>query len=1371
MTMTPPPLTGFIVHRLDLSDDSSDWSTSKKKRRRQDSKDKAADSLRRAGFFLVPSDASSQQEFLLVSPQSLFKQVCDAARFKHCVRITKYSVISIETCSREPQHEQVSVHILELFSEGLEVQPSDNNSNKTNACKSDNALTLTQFRALERSFSNKKQAGNTCTRKLSSKDAFTITATVDAVSPIIAAVPSDPFALMELYEPPGDSNVPPNSCVAVLKGSKALVCHAGIQPGDNITLRHVRRKKWEVPGWFAKKGPARLVSRAPIHLFVVTDASSICWETSIEPRLLPSTAVPLVAAQGTIVSVDTRPVGPNDSNVIYSVKLCRSGVQGASCKQQQQQQDRATETLYVSHYPMSPELLMGIRPGATLRAINIHNLHFSNPHVLGGQTNYGACLRSTISLLRCASEMESDGAPMTDAVSSRSLSFAAGEHDNTTRRPFVNDQMSIQLLTPFVFGEFHRQYRQSEFRRHLKQCKVAERLCSLEGARDQELSSLDELEKIMIQHCTNTQTKNKRKRKRDPYAEFFDHACDTQGEASGSDTGLTGCLLSPHSDELIFPTFVDLGDIHNVCIAHLKSKLELLLSSSDGGKRRGGLNSSMQGGWTGSFRLGPEELNQYKKSSGPNSGIQQETRENEAEGMEHRVVVCSTVASIDDNDKPTSLADSEYQLPVSFVNAPTQTAGVAATVVTNVHDALISCLCLGTSAAPVPKEAAEMSSNFNVSALPLCKSCRSPKDKKGSCVLIECCGLLFIASIQVRCGFLTAFGLPKEESATKSSAVDFYEKTMRAKRISSVRECLCRDKKISKNPDQSFSGLLVRQRFRFVKIRSGSFLGCVLTLSHLPDSSYVDYIEEASVLTTKLSTMQSIELKLSISFPNGQLEVLKKSMRKLLGDNAGSILQEQSDLAAAWWRISDSALASSLVSNGLDDFIPQGQRGTSRSLLVPVAVVPCIAVREGGHGYLRFQCNLDDMRSSFIEVIDDSRPRNLIASTESLPKFDAVGGLKFFTGSLDRHPRRRYLYDQMIPPSVSGPSRRITGELLSVPSDIDSGVSASTLADLHWKICADMRKHTQSQLAPSMVRVIRNATLLSLSFCRALAECTKCFQPLKQRKSRSNKREDSPVSGVVSSVQVDKKKTYWHLPFPMVGSRADDASHARQASENASRPHTMLVCPNGCSLEHARIKWECSGLIDDGSGQAKLYSEREAALSLLGADLRVHDIEAGAWRTEGGILFQKAVPPKSFVKQAVLEAQSLARQEMNRRAVKKRRKLVDEDVIKFLTTEARAEYYMQHHCRHSFEPTRLLDYYVRCKPLSKEATHLNQTHVEMAVPPAKDYMQASTMDVTTYTLPPLKLTLVDCSVPQYSAVANDTDASWDLVGAMANETR
>ena len=98
-------------------------------------------------------------------------------------------------------------------------------------------------------------------------------------------------------------------------------------------------------------------------------------------------------------SIETRPWGPGDTNVVYCLRLCQAD-NGSSLQKQ------ATDTLYVSQYPMPPELLMGLRPGAVLRAVNVHPLPFENPHVEGGMFNYGACLRSTVTLIQSAGERD-----------------------------------------------------------------------------------------------------------------------------------------------------------------------------------------------------------------------------------------------------------------------------------------------------------------------------------------------------------------------------------------------------------------------------------------------------------------------------------------------------------------------------------------------------------------------------------------------------------------------------------------------------------------------------------------------------------------------------------------------------------------------------------------------------------------------------------------------------------------------------------------------------------------------------------------------------------------------------------------------------
>jgi hypothetical protein len=83
----------------------------------------------------------------------------------------------------------------------------------------------------------------------------------------------------------------------------------------------------------------------------------------------------------------------------------------------------------------------------------------------------------------------------------------------------------------------------------------------------------------------------------------------------------------------------------------------------------------------------------------------------------------------------------------------------------------------------------------------------------------------------------------------------------------------------------------------------------------------------------------------------------------------------------------------------------------------------------------------------------------------------------------------------------------------------------------------------------------------------------------------------------------------------------------------------------------------------------------------------------------------------------------------------------------------RADYLMQQFCRTSKRPTRALNYYVNCKPLSDKMS-LSQTKVEIAAPGARG--AALTRDVGTYSLPPLKLNLVDCRV-----VPSDVYQSWD----------
>ena len=200
---------------------------------------------------------------------------------------------------------------------------------------------------------------------------YTIVATVDAVSPIIAAQTSDPFALLELYDCGGSGDEgtategsppsPPLTAVAVLRGRSALSYHPAIQPGDELVLMGARRRRWHVPRSFrgTRKragAPERLVGRAPTHVLVVDETSTVRWAgrdgssndnkngnrdgkgsvgggsaaaaetmTALAPPRdeggegreddyyvpppLPSTVVPLTSVQGIVTSVRWRTIG------------------------------------------------------------------------------------------------------------------------------------------------------------------------------------------------------------------------------------------------------------------------------------------------------------------------------------------------------------------------------------------------------------------------------------------------------------------------------------------------------------------------------------------------------------------------------------------------------------------------------------------------------------------------------------------------------------------------------------------------------------------------------------------------------------------------------------------------------------------------------------------------------------------------------------------------------------------------------------------------------------------------------------------------------------------------------------------------------
>ena len=319
---------------------------------------------------------------------------------------------------------------------------------------------------------------------------------------------------------------------------------------------------------------------------------------------------------------------------------------------------------------------------------------------------------------------------------------------------------------------------------------------------------------------------------------------------------------------------------------------------------------------------------------------------------------------------------------------------------------------------------------------------------------------------------------------------------------------------------------------------------------------------------------------------------------------------------------------------------------------------------------------------------------------------------------------------------------------------------------------------------------------------RVVAECTKCYSSLRDTSASDdnipNKKRRKDDGGVLASVSLPNldRATYWHMPLlansglgqvayqvlpslsppappveppvappiapsveppvappvaplvePPVAPPVEPPVTNTPTKLRSERDTTPLRCPNHCQVDqYGAVKWECSGTLDDGTGQARLFSERDSSLCLLGLSTETIElIEHGAWLNEGGIVFSKTMPPKAYLRHAIGTARYLA--ETDKRSFHwKKGPLKDKDVMAFLTPTARAEYLLQRHCR-SLAPVRELDYFVRCKPLSDSVTHVKHTAIEIF--PGND--------MTTYTLPPLKLQLVDCCVGTRCSAAGEEE--------------
>jgi hypothetical protein len=128
-----------------------------------------------------------------------------------------------------------------------------------------------------------------------------------------------------------------------------------------------------------------------------------------------------------------------------------------------------------------------------------------------------------------------------------------------------------------------------------------------------------------------------------------------------------------------------------------------------------------------------------------------------------------------------------------------------------------------------------------------------------------------------------------------------------------------------------------------------------------------------------------------------------------------------------------------------------------------------------------------------------------------------------------------------------------------------------------------------------------------------------------------------------------------------------------------------------------------------------------------------------------------------------MAAQALAREASH---PAKKRKVGPQDVLSLLTPEAKGDYTLQRYCRFSNNPMRPMDVVCRCKPIPDKAgdRELNRTDVEVTTARCEEGQAAVTTDAITYTLPPLKLNLVDL----FAIPTTPREDGWSLVQALVS---
>jgi len=1019
--------------------------------------------------------------------------------------------------------------------------------------------------------------------------------------------------------------------------------------------------------------------------------------------------------------------------------------------------DKKNQPLFLQHFPTPKSVSSGLRVGAVLRASNVHSILLWNNSVEG----YAACIRSSIAILKCAT-----------AANNTDESPSILHHQVVTAPPHTEKGFKFSLLGG-IFSPH-----EVLWRNKIMGCigtTIQTTLKKLSAATEKKKYCHETVINLLLEFSEEEDSERlpgniPNQKLLDPYAEFFCHTFDINTDSKSC----VNCIV--HCAKRKLPAVVSLGNVHKICSSHMiqkichlsKHKFKEGQCTTNHSHRLSNNKVTFETGLTFADHLSAgwllDQLNISQSDNKPKPDL-----------------ICVGFADISDDGKVVAIQGDNFRIPLVGVSScnPLKCCRMSnQSKISNgdligvkIESTIVSGICIGpaTGTSTKAESISMMDGMFN---LPVSAQIDKELNQsfKGACSVINIGDYVFLLATHIKVIgdiFFLSLALPPD-GKSRSENVDTIIPTrspvlslmdlLQHKAPSSFSTSL----RLPSEANPIVLAVLVRQRLKVVKIQNQSFSGFSCTLGHIP-ATKLNSQEQTHVA---YSPIQSIEVKVDIQVTNRCIDVMRSAIRSQLNSGthrSPSMSESQIGAATAWWSLADRNNLCTLLSGGWDERECFSEELYDR-VVVELPVSRSDNLRE-------WKANANDMTCYYVGETPSSK---VVVSKD---RFHVIGGAKVFPGFLDRCPKRLTWH-------------RPGGELIAAPNE-HCGVPVTSIAKLFYMVCEDIKGISLINSAPYIVRNIKNARVASLSYCRAKVQCTRCFKFLDDEGSRCGLGNNTD-SGVARSVQIDsrtaikKRVSYWHEPMPITGQSANisDVSSVPKvfvdkfeepvcskntlvgrkimnADERCNFAHvdwtTPLCCPNGCPLSQASVFWECSGVLDDGSGQAKLYAERDAAKLLLGKSLDVSMVEEGAWYSKEGIWFNCAVPPspeiRAAVREALLTKDQLLREDRSRR-------FNESDVLQLMTPVGRAQYTLYKHCRESNEPLRRMQFLCRCKPfLPDNASPLGRSKIEVISNEHVGFGGRPLLnDVATFTLPTLKLQLVDCCMP-----IPEEEMTWDLI--------